>query len=342
MDDTMEIETSAGDQIDDLVDYQSDNELQLETDPISDLQTQEIRIVLQEEAQSKQIVKLDDQKMSELYSSLGVPLEEINKKCSNWRLNVVHIRGVQEMNTNDVLELFNDYEPDFIEWVNDLSCNVLFADSRDAATALHGLSDALLLYKSQDNLEGIPDDVEVIDANSIDYPVPPNRWKLGKPHPKAKYLLLRFANNADKKMPGARKHSKFYEKYGVPDPKERSEKVKEAPRITISNDKLRRNISRTIENDEIVEVAIKSTNISPSLNMRMKADLERGFKDLSSRLKGNLRRRIGGDKRPRGSVWDRIQTTDSRTFNRNSRTVKVSNSGLRVFSRLGKPGRRER
>lgn len=78
MDDTMEIETSAGDQIDDLVDYQSDNELQLETDPISDLQTQEIRIVLQEEAQSKQIVKLDDQQMSELYSSLGVPLEEIS------------------------------------------------------------------------------------------------------------------------------------------------------------------------------------------------------------------------------------------------------------------------
>lgn len=77
------------------------------------------------------------------------------------------------------------------------SGNVLFADSRDAATALHGLSDALLLYKSQDNLEGIPDDVEVIDANSIDYPVPPNRWKLGKPHPKAKYLLLRFANNGE-------------------------------------------------------------------------------------------------------------------------------------------------
>lgn len=76
------------------------------------------------------------------------------------------------------------------------SGNVLFADNRAAATALEGLTVALILHKSQDTLEGVPEEVEVIDANDIEYSVPPNRWRLGKSHDKAKHLLLRFASTS--------------------------------------------------------------------------------------------------------------------------------------------------
>lgn len=146
-------------------------------------------------------------------------------------------------------------------------------------------------------------------------------------------------------MPGARKHSVFYEKYGVPDPKERSEKVKEAPRISVSNSKLRRNISRTIRNNELIEVK----NVPVNMKMRADEEEERSHHHLDERLGSNVHRRVGGFKhKSKGSVWDRLQTSNSRGNNnnnnsnnnhRNNRTVRVSNQGLRVFSRLSKPGR---
>lgn len=47
-------------------------------------------------------------------------------------------------------------------------------------------------------------------------PWPPGRWRLGYPYPKTKYLFLRYATKADKKLPGAEKRSKYYVKYGNP------------------------------------------------------------------------------------------------------------------------------
>lgn len=43
-------------------------------------------------------------------------------KLSHIRLNAVHVRGVQDMSSDDVLAIFKDFDPASLEWVNDLSC----------------------------------------------------------------------------------------------------------------------------------------------------------------------------------------------------------------------------
>jgi len=40
----------------------------------------------------------------------------------NLRLNVIHMRGTEDMSTKDVFKYFQDYAPMSIEWINDVSC----------------------------------------------------------------------------------------------------------------------------------------------------------------------------------------------------------------------------
>ena len=42
------------------------------------------------------------------------------------------------------------------------------------------------------------------------------QWRLGKPHPSVKKLLLRYATTGDRKVPGAAEHSQYYRKHGNP------------------------------------------------------------------------------------------------------------------------------
>ena len=51
---------------------------------------------------------------------MGIAKEDENTK--NLRLNVLHVRGTEDMSTNDVFTYFVDYAPAFIEWINDVSC----------------------------------------------------------------------------------------------------------------------------------------------------------------------------------------------------------------------------
>lgn len=52
--------------------------------------------------------------------SMGVV--EDNENTKNIRLNVIHVRGTEEMSTKDVFKYFEDYAPASIEWINDVSC----------------------------------------------------------------------------------------------------------------------------------------------------------------------------------------------------------------------------
>lgn len=47
------------------------------------------------------------------------------ENAKNIRLNVIHVRGTKEMSTKDVLKYFQDYAPQSIEWINDISCKFL-------------------------------------------------------------------------------------------------------------------------------------------------------------------------------------------------------------------------
>ena len=184
----------------------------------------------------------------ELYSSMGVV--EDNENTKNIRLNVIHVRGTEEMSTKDVFKYFEDYAPASIEWINDVSCNVVWLDNLSAARGMLGLSKRIIGLDKQncrsaklhdDNPDEennvtnedctieMEDDTEstntgkdatqegdYISIKDIKYPLPPGMWRKGIDCPKSKAIFLRFATRADKKQPNAEKMSEYYKKYGNP------------------------------------------------------------------------------------------------------------------------------
>ncbi|PNF30903.1 hypothetical protein B7P43_G05211 [Cryptotermes secundus] len=70
--------------------------------------------------------------------SLGMKDEEGTEK--HFRLNTLHVRGTENMSTQDIFNYFKDYGPASIEWINDYSCNVVWIDNLSAARAMIGLS----------------------------------------------------------------------------------------------------------------------------------------------------------------------------------------------------------
>ncbi|XP_043788492.1 nuclear cap-binding protein subunit 3-like [Apis laboriosa] len=178
----------------------------------------------------------------DLYSSMGIVEDSENTK--NIRLNVIHMRGTEEMSTKDVFKYFEDYAPASIEWINDVSCNVVWLDNLSAARAMLGLSKRIMgleKQKSTKTLDSNPDEennvanddytVEMVEDNEtvtksieegyisikdINCPLPPGLWRKGIDYPKSKAIFLRFATRADKKQPNAEKMSEYYKKYGNP------------------------------------------------------------------------------------------------------------------------------
>ncbi|XP_033353314.1 nuclear cap-binding protein subunit 3-like isoform X1 [Bombus vosnesenskii] len=180
----------------------------------------------------------------DLYSSMGIVEDSENTK--NIRLNVIHMRGTEEMSTKDVFKYFEDYAPASIEWINDVSCNVVWLDNLSAARAILGLSKRIIGLEKQQTIksfDGNPDEEnnvtnddsiiemdedheitnttketgeDYISIKDINCPLPPGLWRKGINYPKSKAIFLRFATRADKKQPNAEKMSEYYKKYGNP------------------------------------------------------------------------------------------------------------------------------
>lgn len=68
---------------------------------------------------------------------LVAPRTEVDPSIPR-RPDAVHLYGVDTLSTRDALAYFSEYGPTFVEWINDSSCNVLFADAGSAARALVG------------------------------------------------------------------------------------------------------------------------------------------------------------------------------------------------------------
>ncbi|KAL6430913.1 hypothetical protein ACFW04_007009 [Cataglyphis niger] len=173
-----------------------------------------------------------------LYSSMGITDDGENAK--NARLNVIHMRGTEDMSSKDVFKYFQDYAPMSIEWINDVSCNVVWFDNLSAARAMLGLSKKIVgsVVKCSDrenNSENRKDSEVTIHAENesvdvdkdgkkencvnikdINYPLPPGIWRKGVDYPKSKGIFLRFATRMDKKPANAEKRSEYYKKYGNP------------------------------------------------------------------------------------------------------------------------------
>lgn len=215
------------------------------------------QIKLQERAKRfalppEEINTFTDEHLQELHVSLGITKE--NDK--NVRFEAIHVRGTEDMSTEDVLDYFAKYGPFGIEWIDDSCCNVVWVDAVSTARALHYISKpinnlpvrgpcdpflrdfenetekedggkSVLLRNPNREVELTDDNNEIIankenkfeggvDVAEISCPIPPGFWRLGKPHTKAKNILLRFAYRTDKKPYKAEKFSEYYRKYGNP------------------------------------------------------------------------------------------------------------------------------
>lgn len=195
---------------------------------------------------------------------------------SNLRLNTIHVRGVQELSSDEVLKYFELYDPASLEWVNDLTCNVVFDDPKAAATAMIGLMFGFVNAKKDEGSENKDlSGVTIIDPLTLDVPVPPEYWILGKPHPKSKALLLRIATVNDKKIQGAGKYSEFYRRHGNPHyggrknliSKSLAEKLAQNPKA----------LEEGLPEDDDLYFETEEPQISPpsrKLRMKMRADDE--------------------------------------------------------------------
>lgn len=183
-----------------------------------------------------------EEQLHKLHVSLGITPEDEK----DIRFESLHMRGTDEMSTEDVIEYFGKYGPAGIEWINDESCNVIWNDKISAARALFFLSNPVegmpiegpcdpfikeletdvnkeevgrsILLKNKDReveLEKEGDEGK-IHVSDITIPIPPGYWRLGIKHKKARFILLRFAVKSDKKPIRAEKFSEYYKKYGNP------------------------------------------------------------------------------------------------------------------------------
>ncbi|KAK6190495.1 hypothetical protein SNE40_002355 [Patella caerulea] len=251
---------------------------------------------------------------SALLKSLGLKQEDVDKGERGIRLEAIHIRGTDEMSTQDLFKYFGEFAPGRIEWIDDSSCNVVWFDPMTAARAMLSLSrdydtvmaeeeekinekekkrTSIVEDKVKTDTEMVEKESETVDTDikkevkmdvddddldlnaasddespttqkdkedkdteikhnkndqetksvSMDHDSalneentkeeettkeeknhrkrnkirwPPGKWRFGTPHPKSKYIFLRYATKADKKVIGAENKSKYYVKYGNP------------------------------------------------------------------------------------------------------------------------------
>ncbi|XP_026757974.1 nuclear cap-binding protein subunit 3-like [Galleria mellonella] len=127
--------------------------------------------------------------IDDLYTNCGI--ESGNER--HFRFEAIHLHGVNGLNTREVFEYLEDYKPVSLEWLDDLSCNIVFQDHITAALAL-------LVHSREIKSEEIKN---VLSEKSHHY------WREGMPHPKNDLILMRFATNGDKKMTKKQLQNKY-------------------------------------------------------------------------------------------------------------------------------------
>ena len=119
------------------------------------------------------------------------------------RPEAVHLYGVDLMSTSDCLSYFSEWGPRYIEWLEDSSCNVVFADAHTAARAIVGRGAPLP-----------PDSASAPDTAGLDptnLASAPYLWHQGPDFVKRGTglpLLYRMAVVTDVKPPGGGKMSR--------------------------------------------------------------------------------------------------------------------------------------
>lgn len=118
-------------------------------DLLKKLEDRAARFGLEKKAESK----ITQNEINLLYSSLGIDKPNSGKnsnKSKTIRLDALHMRGVNEMNTDNIFQYFSEYGASAVEWINDYSCNVVWLDEASAARALLGTSTPLVIKKKNE------------------------------------------------------------------------------------------------------------------------------------------------------------------------------------------------
>jgi len=68
------------------------------------------------------------------------PRNEVDAKTAKFRQNAVHVYGLDFLKTGHMDEIFSQFSHKYIEWINDSSANIVFADAPSAKKALEALS----------------------------------------------------------------------------------------------------------------------------------------------------------------------------------------------------------
>ncbi|XP_071110734.1 nuclear cap-binding protein subunit 3-like [Haliotis cracherodii] len=261
-----------------------------------------------------------DADVKALYQSLGIKDADFSHGERGVRPEAIHIRGTEDMSTQDIFRYFKEFAPGGVEWIDDSSCNVVWADPTTAARAMLKMSrsqesgaelmsgdekskgqkkgdvktpmmdkeekDGVKEGGEEQGMEVDDDELDLLtdgqdekekkevnkaveekkpsnagdvkldsdedtsskrknkraestestkEEEEVDYdewgsintkdskpkhkeqvPWPPGKWRLGLNAPKAKFIFLRFATKADRKLPRAERRSKYYRKYGNP------------------------------------------------------------------------------------------------------------------------------
>lgn len=193
----------------------------------------------------EEIHNFTDADLFELHESLGITSNDVNL-----RFEAVHVLGITGMSVDDLLEYFANYAPSDIEWIDNNSCNVTWVEKISAARAIFYNSKAVKGMPAREPVDTFAreflDDVEdeptgksillknrevelklddiltqskpvlknAVDISEIKIVIPPGYWRLGKDHPNAKCLLLRFAQRTDKKPYKIENLGRYYKKLG--------------------------------------------------------------------------------------------------------------------------------
>uniref|UniRef100_A0A915K1J7 Nuclear cap-binding protein subunit 3 n=1 Tax=Romanomermis culicivorax TaxID=13658 RepID=A0A915K1J7_ROMCU len=197
--------------------------------------------------------KPSEDDLRHLYAYFELDINDCKVK-GKIRLNSLHVHGVSHFSTQDVFDYFDKYDPEYIEWVDDACCNVVWDKEDNAARAILDCSfPARLVTKNVETLHGqeeiyedyvsplkrnTEEETEVgkleldkssksgykqnadgsITVDRLLYLIPPGfRWRIGrKSETQSKILLLRFATIEDVKAPRSGSRSEFYRKNGNP------------------------------------------------------------------------------------------------------------------------------
>ncbi|CAD0196828.1 unnamed protein product [Chrysodeixis includens] len=123
---------------------------------------------------------ITQRQIDDLYSNFGI--ESGNER--HFRFDALNLNGVDGLTTKEIFQYLEDYKPLSLEWIDEISGNVVCQDHISAALAL-------LVHSREIKDENLK---QMLDEK------PNHHWREGMPHPKKDLILMRFATNGDKKV----------------------------------------------------------------------------------------------------------------------------------------------